>query len=224
MTPGKPHKIRLAIADDHKIFRNGVISSLKPYNNIQLVYEAEGGKDLLDHIKGTRPEVILLDIKMPDMDGLEVCRRIKKDDPKIHVIALSLYDQVYYISGMFEAGASGYLLKDVDPSEIVNAIQHVYKDGSYLNENTPVSLVKNLMDMNHPSVYFNAESATILKPHEIDVLRLIAAEFTNNEIAKKLSLTAKTVENYRNKMLTKTGAKNTAGLVTYAIKKGIVVV
>lgn len=216
-------KIRLAICDDHKIFRNGVISSLKPYNNIEVVYEAESGPELIAHVKSTQPDVILLDINMPDMDGLEVCKILKRDHPNIHVIALSLHEQVYYVTGMFNAGAVSYLLKDVDPAEMVNAIQRVYKEGFYLHDDIPVGLVKNLIKMEHPSVKFQAEIYNDLKEREIELLRLIAAEFTNNEMAVQLKLSPVTIENYRNQLLKKIGAKNTAGLVTYAIRKGYVV-
>lgn len=221
---GITETIRLAIADDHKIFRNGLISSLQPYSNLQIVCEADGGKMLLDRISQTRPDVVLLDMKMADMDGLEVCRTIRSRYPAIHVIGLSVYEHHFYIAGMFEAGASGYLLKDVDPAEIVKAIYMVYKDGSYMHDQTPLTLVKKLMEINHPSVYFDASRVTALRQHEIDILRLIASEHTNAEIAVKLNLSPKTVENYRNLLLSKTGAKNTAGLVTYAIKKGIILV
>jgi DNA-binding NarL/FixJ family response regulator len=216
--------IRIAIADDHKIFRNGVISSLQPYDHIRIVCEAEGGASLLGKLQQEKVDVVLLDMKMPDMDGAEVCKKIKDSYPKVHVIGLSVYDHHYYIASMFAAGASGYLLKNVDPSEILKAIESTFTDGSYMHEKTPINLVKSLIDMNHPSVYFDAANTSPLKQHEIDVLKLITREYTNAEIAKMMQLSPKTVENYRNNLLTKTGAKNTAGLVTYAIKKGLVVV
>jgi DNA-binding NarL/FixJ family response regulator len=219
-----PRTIKIAIADDHKIFRNGVISSLQPYEHIQIVCEADGGAALLERLSETTADVVLLDMKMPDMNGAEVCKTIKETYPRMHVIGLSVYDHHYYIASMFAAGASGYLLKNVDPAEILRAIESVYTDGSYMHEKTPLNLVKSLIDMDHPSVYFDAANTSPLKPHEIDVLKLITQEHTNTEIAKLLQLSPKTVENYRNKLLTKIGAKNTAGLVTYAIKKGLVVV
>jgi DNA-binding NarL/FixJ family response regulator len=216
--------IKIAIADDHKIFRNGIISSLQPYTQIKIVCEADGGASLLQKLPETKPDVVLLDMKMPDMEGTEVCKRIKSSYPQMHVIGLSVYDHHYYIASMFEAGASGYLLKDVEPREIVHAIESAYTDGSYIHEKTSLNLVKSLMDMNHPSVYFDAGNTSPLKQHEIDVLKLITKEYTSTEIAGLMQLSPKTVENYRNNLLTKIGAKNTAGLVTYAIKKGLVVV
>lgn len=219
-----PRTIKIAIADDHKIFRNGVISSLQPYGHIKIVCEADGGVSLLEKLPESRPDVVLLDMKMPDMGGAEVCKRIKALFPAMHVIGLSVYDHHYYIASMFEAGASGYLLKDVEPSEILKAIESTYTDGSYIHEKAPLNLVKSLIDMDHPSVYFDAANTSPLKPHEIDVLKLITKEYTSAEIARVMQLSPKTVENYRNNLLTKIGAKNTAGLVTYAIKKGLVMV
>jgi DNA-binding NarL/FixJ family response regulator len=217
-------QVRVAVADDHKIFRSGLVSSLAPFSTLKVVLIADSGQALLDGIPVEQPDVILLDMKMPDMDGLEVCRAITKQYPRIHVIGLSVYDHHLYIAGLFEAGASGYLLKDVEPVEIVKAIQVVHKDGSYLQEKAPLRLVKKLMDMNHPSVYYDAEASHQLTNQEVTVLQHIAREYTSTEIAGIMSLSPKTIENYRSNLLMKTGAKNTAGLVTYAIRKGLVLV
>lgn len=216
-------RIRVAICDDHKIFRNGVISSLKPFNNIEIVADTENGTELLKKIHSTSPDIVLLDINMPEMDGLEVCKRIKSKYPEVHVIGLSLHEQVYFITGMFKAGAGSYLLKDVDPEEMVHAMQQVYIHGFYLHDQIPVDLVKNLVKMDHPAVGLFIESNEELKERDIALLRMITAEYTNNEIAEKLSLSPVTIENYRNQLLKKTGARNTAGLVTYAIRKGYVI-
>lgn len=216
-------KIRIAICDDHKIFRNGVASSLKPYTNIELVVDVENGLELLKRIPVTAPDIVLLDINMPDMDGLEVCKQIKSKHPQVHVIGLSLHEQVYFITGMFKAGAGSYLLKNVDPEEMVHAIQRVYTEGFYLHDQIPVDLVKNLVKMDHPAVQVFLDNNEELRERDIALLRLIAAENTNNEIAVKLNLSPVTIENYRNQLLKKTGARNTAGLVTYAIRKGYVV-
>lgn len=216
--------IRLALAEDQSIFRNGVIASLKPYPHIEVVCAAENGKSLLSQLGTIQPDIVLLDMKMPDMDGVEVCKAIKSFNPTIHVIGLSVYDHHYYISSLFEAGGSGYLLKDVDASEIVHAIEVTYKDGAYFSDSLSLPLVQKLMDINHPSVYFSETEASPLKPYEIELLKLIAKECTATEIADQMALSKRTVENYKALLMTKVGAKNTAGLVTYAIKKGIVLV
>ena len=219
-----PIPIKIAIADDHSIFRNGLISSLQPYGHIQTVCEAENGQGILEKLVNQKVDVVLLDMKMPDMDGVEVCKKIKHLDPEIRVIGLSVYNHYYYISSWFEAGGSGYLLKDADASEIATTIERVYQDGSYVNENASIPLIKKLMDINHPSVYYNGKPALPFKGTELEILKLIIAEYTTAQIGDKLNLSPKTIENYRGIMMDKIGAKNIAGLVTYAIKKGIVVV
>jgi DNA-binding NarL/FixJ family response regulator len=113
-------------------------------------------------------------------------------------------------------------LKDVDITEIVKAIQSVYKDGSYVNEKASIPLIKKLIDIKHPSVYYHIQHVTPFKDYELEILKLIAKEYTTQEIAEAMKLSPKTIENYRGIMLTKIGAKNTAGLITYAIKKGII--
>lgn len=219
-----PLKIRVAIADDQSIFRNGVIASLKPHQHLHMVGDAEDGTALLKLLSITKVDIVLLDMKMPDMDGVEACKAIKSLYPYIGVIGLSVYDHYYYISSLFEAGGNGYLLKDVAPLEIVRAIETVHKEGTYMHENASLPLIQRLIDMNHPSVYFSAAAAVPLKSYEIDILKFIAMELTTAQIAEKLQLTPKTIENYRGILMSKIGAKNTAGLVTYAIKKGIVLV
>jgi DNA-binding NarL/FixJ family response regulator len=216
--------IRVAIADDQSIFRNGVIATLKPYPHLVVTCDANNGTTLLEKLKTATVDVLLLDMKMPDMDGVQVCKSVKQLYPQIHVIGFSVYDHHYYISSMFEAGASGYLLKDIDALEIVRAIETVMKDGNYLHENASLPLIQKLISLNHPSVYYDAEQAIPLKPYEIDILKHVANGLTAVEIAEHMKLSSKTIENYRTLMMAKVGAKNIAGLVTYAIKKGIVLV
>ena len=219
-----PITIKVAIADDQSIFRNGLIASLQPYTHIKVMCESENGQGILDKLTHAQVDIVLLDMKMPDMDGVEVCKKIKQLFPKIRVIGLSVYDHYYYISSLFEAGGSGYLLKDVDASEIVLVIERVYKDGSYVNDDASIPLIKKLIDINHPSVYFQGKPTLPFKGTELEILKLIIAEYTTVQIGATLNLSAKTIENYRGIMMEKIGAKNIAGLVTYALKKGIVIV
>lgn len=214
--------IKVALADDQSIFRNGVIASLRPYSNIKVVCEATSGHALLNQLSQLSVDIVLLDMKMQDMDGIEICKIIKRDYPETRIIGLSVYDHYYYISSMFEAGASSYLLKDVDITEMVTAIQAVYREGMYMAEKASIPLIKKLIDIKHPSVYYHIEQITPFKDYELEILKLIAKEFTTQEIADAMNLSRKTIENYRGIMLTKVGAKNTAGLLTYAIKKGLI--
>lgn len=216
--------LQIAIADDQSIFRQGVISSLSQYPHLHIICEAENGNDLLVKLAEKKVDIVLLDMKMPDMDGVEACRKIKEQHPAIKVIGLSVYDHHYYIASLFEAGGSGYLLKDVDPEEIVNAIETVNKEGAYLNDKASIPLIKQLMAMEHPSVYYSVDDSVPLKGYEIDIIKLIAQELTAIEISERLELSRRTVENYKANIMSKIGAKNTAGMVTYAIKKGIILV
>src|ERR671912_1315229 len=127
--------IKVAIADDHKIFRKGVILSLRPYTNIKFVLEAENGQELLNNLPATEemPEVILMDLRMPQKDGIETTKVVAKQFPKIHIIALTMYEDERFVSHMMEIGANGYLLKSADPSEIRTAIMEVMTKGYYLN-------------------------------------------------------------------------------------------
>jgi DNA-binding NarL/FixJ family response regulator len=218
------NNLLIAIADDQSIFRQGVISSLRQYPRLSIVCEAENGTDLLTKLAATTVDIVLLDMKMPDMDGVEACKRIKEKHPYVKVIGLSVYDHHYYIASLFEAGGSGYLLKDVDPEEIVRAIEMVNTEGAYLNDKASIPLIKQLMAIEHPSVYYSIDHSVPLKTYEIDIIKLIAQEFTAIEISEKLELSRRTVENYKANIMNKIGAKNTAGIVTYAIKKGIILV
>jgi DNA-binding NarL/FixJ family response regulator len=218
------NSLNIAIADDQSIFRQGVISSLRQYPHLQIVCEAENGNNLISKLSKQPVDVVLLDMKMPDMDGVEACKKIKQLHPAIKVIGLSVYDHHYYIASLFEAGGSGYLLKDIDPEEIVKAIETVNTEGVYFNEKASIPLIKQLMAMEHPSAYFSVDHSIPLKSYEIDIIKLIALEYTAVEISEKLDLSKRTVENYKAIIMSKIGAKNTVGLVTYAIKKGIVMV
>jgi len=125
--------IKVAIADDHKIFRKGVVLSLRPYNNIKFVQEAENGQELLDGLPASEPDVILMDLRMPLKDGIETTKIIAKQYPHIHIIALTMYEDERFVSHMMEIGANGYLLKSADPTEIKRAIIEVSTKGYYLN-------------------------------------------------------------------------------------------
>lgn len=216
--------IKTAIADDHSIFRSGLIASLQPYRHIQIVCESEDGQSTLTALANAEVDILLLDMKMPDMDGVEICRKVKHLYPATKVIGLSVYNHYYYISSLFEAGGSGYLLKDADAQEIANTINRVFTDGSYVAEDASIPLIKKLIELNHPSVYYQGKPSLPFKGTELEILKLIVEEYTTIQIGDKLNLSPKTIENYRGIMMEKIGAKNIAGLVTYAIKMGIIVV
>ncbi len=160
--------IKVAIADDHSIFRNGLIASLQPYSHIQILCEAENGKSILSKLSQIEIDILLLDMKMPDMDGVEVCKKIKLLFPNIKVIGLSVYNHYYYISSLFEAGGSGYLLKDADANEIATTVERVYSDGSYVSENASIPLIMKLMELNHPLVNYHGKPSLPFKGTELE--------------------------------------------------------
>ena len=214
-------KIKLAIADDHKIFRNGLKATLEDCADFDLVLEASNGKQLTGMLTGNiMPDVILMDIKMPEMDGIQTTAYIKQKYSKIKVLALSMFNEDKYIMDMMKAGASGYLLKNAEPEEIIEAISTVYHKDYYFNEHLSITLIKQLAgNTGNGSA---AQSLTDFNEREIEVLRLVCQEYSNQEIADKICLSVRTVEGYRARLFEKTRSKNLVGLVIFAIKTGII--
>ncbi|MEO6851899.1 MAG: response regulator transcription factor [Mucilaginibacter sp.] len=212
--------IKLAIADDHKIFRNGIKATLEDCPDFKLVIEASNGKELIGQLAANPPDVILMDIKMPEMDGMQTTAYIHQNFRQIKVLALSMHNEDKYIVDMMKAGAAGYLLKNAEPEEIIGAILTVYEKGFYFNEHLSVTLIKQLVG---PGSYSdNAGQQVDLNDREIEVLKLVCQEHSNQEIADKIFLSVRTVEGYRARLFEKTGSKNLVGLVIFAIKKGII--
>ncbi len=213
--------INLAITDDHKIFRNGLKATLEDCPNFKLLIEASNGKELISQLENYTPNVVLMDIKMPEMDGMQTTAYIRQHYSHIKVLALSMHNEDKYIVDMMKAGASGYLLKNAEPEEIIDAIQTVHSKGFYFNEHLSVTLIKQLVNHNYSPIIIQ-NSQTDLNDREIDVLRLVCQEYSNQEIAEKVFLSVRTVEGYRARLFEKTGSKNLVGLVIYAIKNGII--
>ena len=217
--------IKVAIADDHKIFRKGVILSLRPYTNIRFVLEADNGQQLLDGlqtIQGTEehPDVILMDLRMPMKDGIETTKLVAKQFPNIHIVALTMFEDERFVSHMMEIGANGYLLKSADPAEIKRAIMEVMSKGYYLNNFVNRILLKKSHSKTKTIPSLNSEIT--LNERERDVIKYICMEFTAQEIAQKLEVSPRTVEAIKDRLMERFGAKNTAGLVFFAVKNNLV--
>jgi len=217
--------IKVAIADDHKIFRKGVILSLRPYTNIRFVLEADNGQQLLDglqEIQGTddHPDVILMDLRMPMKDGIETTKLVAKQFPNIHIVALTMFEDERFVSHMMEIGANGYLLKSADPAEIKRAIMEVMSKGYYLNNFVNRILLKKSHSKTKTIPSLNSEIT--LNERERDVIKYICMEFTAQEIAQKLEVSPRTVEAIKDRLMERFGAKNTAGLVFFAVKNNLV--
>lgn len=212
--------IKLGIVDDHKIFRNGLKATLEDCGDFELVLEASNGKELIGLLTDKTPDVILMDIKMPEMDGIQTATHVHQHFKDIKILALSMFNEDKYIVDMMKAGASGYLLKNAEPEEIIEAVSTVYNKGFYFNEHLSITLIKQLVGNDQADNIPN--NRTDLNEREIEVLKLVCQECSNQEIADKIFLSVRTVEGYRARLFEKTGSKNLVGLVIYAIKRGII--
>jgi DNA-binding NarL/FixJ family response regulator len=212
--------IKVAIADDHKIFRKGVILSLRPYNNIKFVQEADNGQELIDGLAAFQPNVILMDLRMPLKDGIETTKYIAKTHPTIYILALTMFEDERFVSHMMEIGANGYLLKSAEPQEIKQAIVEVCTKGYYLNNFVNRILLKKSHSKNRSIPNLNNE--TTITDRERDVIKYICMEFTAQEIAHKLEVSPRTVEAIKDRLMERFGAKNTAGLVFFAVKNNLI--
>ena len=212
-------RIKVAIADDHHLFRTGVRTSLSAYRDIQMVAEAENGMQLLNLLRHIHPDVVLLDIQMPIMDGLATLPEIKKLYPDVKVIMLSMHNDHSMISRMMELGANSYLTKESDSETIHQAVKTVHEDEFYFNDLTNKALLNRLRTRNEPR---DMDLEAPLTDKEKTILKLMCEEKSTKEIAEMVDISPRTVEAIRDKLKVKTGAKSMAGLVMYAVKAGIV--
>jgi DNA-binding NarL/FixJ family response regulator len=212
--------IKVAIADDHKIFRKGVILSLRPFTNLKFVQEAENGEELLQGIAAAEPDVILMDLRMPLKDGIETTKVLSKQYPHIHVIVMSMYEDEKFVYHLMENGAHGYLLKNAEPQEIRRAVMEVKEKGYYLNNFVNRILLKR--SHAKQKLVPTLDNEITLNDKERDVLKYICMEFTAQEIAQKMDISPRTVEAIKDRLMERFGSKNTAGLVFFAVKNNLV--
>ena len=211
-------KIKVAIADDHALFRAGVKTALSVKKDVELIAEADNGMQLLNLLRHIEPDVILLDIQMPIMDGIQTLPEIRKIRPEAKVIILSMHNDHSMISKLMEIGANSYLTKNSDSETIYEAIKTCYENEFFFNELTNKALLAGIRTKRTDS--FGGPEAD-LSEKELRVLRLMCEEKTTKEIADIVEISPRTVEAIRDKLKTKTGAKSMAGLVMYAVKNGI---
>jgi DNA-binding NarL/FixJ family response regulator len=218
--PNMTEPIKVAIADDHVLFRAGVKSALSVHKDIKMIAEADNGMQLLTVLKHVQPDVILLDIQMPIMDGINTLPEIKKLYPEIKVIMLTMHNDHSMISKLMELGANSYLTKNSDSEIIYQAVKTVHEQEYYFNQLTNKALIDGLRVKRQAEASLPVDAK--LSDKEIAILRMICEEKSTKEIADLVDLSPRTVEAIRDKLKVKTGAKSLAGLVMYAVKSGII--
>lgn len=206
-------KIAVFIVDDHFMVIEGIRSLLQEERDIELIGHASGGLECLRFLKGKQPDVILMDINMPEQSGVELCRDVKNQYPGIFVIGLSTFNQYSYIDSMMQQGASGYLLKNASKEELVDAIHTAMKGKLYLSDEAARTL-KNAAD--------TVKEIPMITRREKEILRMIAAGHTNPQIAEQLYISLSTVDSHRKNLMRKLNLKNTALLIRWAVENKLV--
>jgi DNA-binding NarL/FixJ family response regulator len=218
-------KIKILIVDDHKMVRDGIRSMLESQEKKYkfLVEEAENGEEGVERARKTHFDIIIMDYQLPVMNGVEATRAILNNNPDSKILALSNYDEYMYIDNMMKTGAKGFVLKNIGPEEIINAIEALLIGKNYYSNDVAVKLIS--FDHNNVQVArlhkYKRDKAEMLSPRELEILKLIALEHTNEEIANFLFISKRTVDTHRQNLMKKLNVKNTAGLVKYAYEMNI---
>lgn len=214
-------KIKLMLADDHAVVRSGLRMLLEAQPDMEIVGETENGMETVAQAQLLTPDIILMDVEMPGMNGIEATHAVKAILPETAVIALTMYEDEQYFFEMLKAGASGYVPKRAAPDELVNAIRTVYQGGVFLYPSLAAHLVQDYLNKDEAPSSDNGPESD-LTPREIEVLTLIAEGHTNSEIAQELVISVKTVDRHRENIMRKLNMHSRIDLVKYAIKKGLI--
>lgn len=208
-----PNTIRVLVVDDHAILRDGIRSLLERQPGFLVVGEASNGQEALAQVEALAPDIVLMDLAMPGMDGLEATRRLRQLHPDIRVLILTQHDNREYIAPALQAGAVGYVLKRSGGREVVNAIYQVYENGAFVEPEVAQKLVHTILPSNGLS-----EPAPHLTERELQVLRLVVEGLSNKEIARMLVISPKTASVHRTNIMSKLGVRNSADLVRYVMQ------
>ena len=215
-------KIKVLVVDDHTIVRDGICALLGLAGDMEVVGEAANGREALEMVRKLMPDVVLMDMAMPVMGGLEATRRIRKEFPKVKVLALTQYDDKAYVFPVIEAGASGFISKTAASSELASGIRSVHKGDSFLSPSVARFLVEDYQQV--ASMKGGQDPYEQLTDREREVLKLAAEGYTTQEIADMLVLSPKTVEGHKTNLMAKLDIHNRTELVKYALRKGIITV
>lgn len=211
--------IKIVIVEDHTLFREGIKSLLSKIDDFSIVGEFSNGKEFIDSIFSLDTEIVLMDIEMPFMNGIEASRQAKIKRPELEIIALSMYSNQKYYYEMIKSGVSGFVLKEATTTELEKAIRDVKSGSGFFSPKLLRQAVINISEIESKK---NKIEKLQLTEREIEILDLICKGMSNNEISEKLFLSPKTVESHKSKLLRKTDTKNTAGLIIYAIKNELI--
>jgi len=210
--------IKILLADDHKIIRDGLRSLIEKCPEMEVVGEADNGRMTIQLARELEPDVVIMDISMPDLNGIDATHQIIADVPGIKVIALSMHSDKRFVVGMFKAGAAGYLLKDCAFDELEQAVKTVLADHTYLSPKIATVVIKDYV----PQVLTEDTSAfSVLSAREREVLQLLAEGKTTKDIASDLFLSVKTIETYRQRIMDRLDIHNLADLIKFAIREGL---
>jgi len=214
-------QIKILLADDHKIVRDGIISLLSDEENLNIVCEAENGIQVIDKLKNHDVDIVIMDISMPKMNGIECTINLKRLYPHIHVLILSMYNEEQYVSEVFSSGASGYILKSSGRDDLIDAIVTIVSGKPYYSPEITQTYIESLVKPNQVSKSGVQDIIKELTSREFEVLELIVNEHSNIEIADKLFISVRTVDAHRRNLINKIDVKNTAGLVKFAISNNL---
>jgi len=218
MNMGMGMCIRVVLADDHKIMREGLCSLLQNEPRMEIVGVAEDGRSALQLVRETKPDVVVMDVAMPDLNGMEATRKIKAEMPEVRILALSMHSDKRYISSMLQAGASGYLLKDCAFKELVQAIHTVARKQVYLSPSIAALITE---DYVRQLMAKDGSAAAVLSPKEREVLQLMAEGNSTKKIAADLNLSVKTIETHRQQIMEKLDLHSVAELTKFAVREGL---
>lgn len=208
--------VRLIIADDHAVVRQGLVSLLNDHPDIRIVGQSGTGVEALALARRHRPDLALLDVTMPDMNGLEATRRIKDELPGVEILVLTMHEEEAFFFEALQAGASGYMLKGAHTDELLHAIRVIHQGGVHISPDLAGKLVRDYLDRNPTPA-----ADDLLTPREQEVLTLIAQGFTNGEIAENLTLSVNTVKSHRSNIYDKLDIHDRASVVDYALRRGL---
>ncbi len=209
--------IRVYIADDHQVLLDGLTTLLSTFEDLEVVGFGHSGKDAIEFVKSNEVDVMLLDINMPEMNGIDACKIICRNHPGVKVIALSMYNKASFIQQMLKSGAMGYILKNTGQEELVRAIRQVHAGEQYLGDHVSKTLMTSMLGRMKKNQSYIPE----LTRREKEILDLIAKEYTTQEISNELHISLNTVETHRKNLLSKCGVRNSVGLIKIAFERGL---